>query len=301
MKTNPNSTSKKIIELKSPLNCPLILVMGKGGVGKTAVAAGIAQKLAHNGASVYLAHIDHSATENSPLNKLTPRITEQTLAPDPCFQEYIGLKLKIGALAKIFLKNKFIEYLQKASPGIREIVLLGKVWHELNHYNHVVVDMPGTGHGLAMLHAPFNFSKLFPGGPIYHDTIAMMKTLSDPVTTAALCVTLPEEMPLQESKELAEKLQSLTPLNKPWLIFNRLSSIDTSLTEAFQNHEQTLNTLAPHNPIASAALHLKNKSDTQNNFIKNFTALNLFQQSVIKISDYGPLAQGSIPKEAFSS
>ena len=63
------------------------------------------------------------------------------------------------------------------------MVLLGKIWFERGHYQHIVVDMPSTGYGLAMFQSTDNFVKLFRAGPLYQDAVAMMKTFGDSTQT----------------------------------------------------------------------------------------------------------------------
>src|SRR6185295_7988097 len=99
------------------------------------------------------------------------------------FEEYATLKIGVGPLARIFVGNRLVRYLAKAAPGIHELVLLGKVWHERNHFDHVIIDMPSTGYGLAMFHSTRNFQNLFTGGPIHRDAKAMLETFSDPAKT----------------------------------------------------------------------------------------------------------------------
>lgn len=141
---------------------------------------------------------------------------------EAAFAEYIGLKLGAGSLTRFFVGNKLVHYLSKAAPGIHELVLLGKVWHERKNFDHVVVDMPSTGYGLAMFHSAKNFSRLFQGGPIQRDAEAMLQTLGSAQESLHLVVALPEEMPLQEGLELAGFLKELFPSNPPAFLANRL-------------------------------------------------------------------------------
>jgi hypothetical protein len=293
--------------------------MGKGGVGKSAVTEGAARHLCAQGKRVYLAKIDHGAKEQGALERVTLTITtpqettlhkarpaanmgelwQQTLAPNDCFKEYIALKLKIGHLIGMFLNNKFIQYLQKASPGIKEIVLLGKVWYERNHYDVVIVDMPSTGHGLAMINAPFNFAKLFPGGPVYQDAKDMIVTLSDPAQCAVVCVSLAEEMPLQESTELQQATARMLPHNTPWLVLNKITELGPLLKAALGQSKDKLTTLAGKNPVAAACIHLEDRQKQQTSCIDGFDLQNF--KAVAAIKDYGHLDSQFIPADAFAS
>ncbi len=200
----------------------LIIVSGKGGVGKTTLATAAARYLASQGKRTLLIHVLQLGEVEQKLEKLAPNLWNITLRASDCFREYIIMKLKLKTLYTAFLGNKMTQYLERAAPGVREIVLLGKVWFERENYDHVVVDMPSTGYALTMINTPFNFAALFPGGPIYHDSKDMIETFSNPRLTSFVVVSLAEEMPVQESVELAENLKGLMPANPAHLILNRL-------------------------------------------------------------------------------
>lgn len=150
---------------------------------------------------------------------------------DQSFEEYAEMKIGVPALTRIFLKNKLVRYLAKAAPGIHELVLLGKVWHERLHFDHIVVDMPSTGYGLAMFQSTQNFAHLFKTGPLYRDAAQMLSSFQDPEQTSILIVALPEEMPLRESLELRDYLNELFPENTPAFWVNRKFPRVTSPSE----------------------------------------------------------------------
>ncbi|MBI3542281.1 MAG: P-loop NTPase [Deltaproteobacteria bacterium] len=213
------------------LDRKLIVISGKGGVGKTTVAQAAARALAARGRRTLLIHVLQLGEEEQKIERLAPNLWTVTLRSEDCFREYIIMKLKLKTLYTAFLSNKVTKYLEKAAPGVREIVLLGKVWFERENYDHVVVDMPSTGYALTMIHTPFNFAALFPGGPIYHDAKDMIATFSDPKQTAFVTVSLAEEMPIQESLELAEELRKLMPGNPSFLVMNRLTRVSADARE----------------------------------------------------------------------
>lgn len=247
----------------------LILFTGKGGVGKTTLAEATARMLASQGKRTLLMHVLQLGEEEQRLEALAPNLWSITLRSTDCFKEYIIMKLRVKTLYTAFLSSKVTQYLERAAPGVREIVLLGKVWHERNNYDHVIVDMPSTGYMLTMIHTPFNFAALFPGGPVYRDSQDMIETFSDPAKTAFVVVSLAEEMPMQESIELAENLKSLMPRNPSHLIVNRLIRVMPEATVLHEKHFKKLSEKERRNPLWRGLDHLISQCENQSEILKS--------------------------------
>lgn len=200
----------------------LIFVSGKGGVGKTVVSQAIARRLNEKGKRVLWATFEDPLLPSQDLREVQSGLFHLNCEASASFEEYATMKIGVAAIAKFFVGNKVVRYLAKAAPGIHELVLLGKVWHERNHYDSVVVDMPSTGYGLAMFQSTRNFARLFQGGPIHRDADEMLATFNNPEVCSHVIVSIPEEMPLQESMELRTYLSDLFPKNPATLLANRL-------------------------------------------------------------------------------
>lgn len=207
----------------------LIFIHGKGGVGKTAFSHAIASRLAEKGKRTLWTTFENPTRPAGEILQKSDCLWELNCDFTQAFEEYASMKIGIPALTRIFLQNKLMRYMSKAAPGIHELVLLGKVWYERNHFDHIVVDMPSTGYGIAMFQSTENFVKLFHGGPLNKDAEAMLETFRDPESTAHLIVALPEEMPLRESLELSDYLKNLFPVNPAWFFVNRLFPAPKSL------------------------------------------------------------------------
>ena len=204
------------------LNQKLIFVSGKGGVGKTSVSKAIALSRARQQKRTLWIEFENPTHPNSDIEAISPYLSHLNCDATRAFEEYITLKIGLSAITKIFVQNKLISYLAKAGPGIHELVLLGKVWHLRGDYDHIVVDMPATGHGLAMFQSIDNWSKLFNSGPLHRDAENMLETFHSPEWTRHLIVALPEEMPLRESLDLSGFLLRLFPKNPAAFLVNRL-------------------------------------------------------------------------------
>ena len=212
---------KKNPTLTEILKRPLIFIEGKGGVGKTTVALAIATALSEQSQRTLLISIEDPLRDPGELKRLNPYLWHLNCEASHAFEEYAAMKIGVPALTRIFMKNKLMRYLSKAAPGIHELVMLGKIWHDRLNYDHVIVDMPSTGYGIAMFQSTINFTRLFKGGPIHRDSEAMLKTFNDPKEVGQLIVALAEEMPLQESIELKDYLLKMFPANMPGFIVNR--------------------------------------------------------------------------------
>jgi anion-transporting ArsA/GET3 family ATPase len=199
----------------------LVFVTGKGGVGKTTLSQALALDLSRKKKNTLWVTIENPTLPRGEVMSIGPNLWHLNCDAAAAFEEYVGLKIGIPALAKLFVQNKLMRYLAQAAPGIHELVLLGKIWHEKDHYDHVVVDMPSTGHGLAMFQSVENFSRLFQGGPIHRDAEEMLTTFGNANETALVIVSLPEEMSLRESLELGTFLRKLFPQNEPRFFVNK--------------------------------------------------------------------------------
>ncbi|OFZ19633.1 MAG: hypothetical protein A2X94_17480 [Bdellovibrionales bacterium GWB1_55_8] len=200
----------------------ILFVTGKGGVGKTAVSLGIARAFAKKKLKTLWITFEDPLLIPGGVREIAPGLIHLNACAAVAFEEYVTMKIGASAISRVFVKNKLVQYLAQAAPGIHELVLLGKVWHERHLYDRVVADLPATGHGLAMFQSTQNFSVLFQGGPVHRDAVAMMQTFGDPAQCGHLLVALPEEMPLREALELENLLHEIFPDNAVDFLVNRV-------------------------------------------------------------------------------
>ncbi|MCC7440094.1 MAG: hypothetical protein IT285_00585 [Bdellovibrionales bacterium] len=200
---------------------PLVFVHGKGGVGRTTVSRALARSFAGKGRRVLWVTFEAPDAPEGEILKSGPGLWELNCVPGRAFEEYAGILIGNATLARVFLRNKVIDYLSKAAPGIREITLLGKLWYERSNFQRVIVDLPATGHALAMFNSVFNFAELFRGGPVHRDSLRMRETFGDPAQSGHLVTAIPEEMPLREGLELSSQLAEYFPRNRAQYLVNR--------------------------------------------------------------------------------
>jgi anion-transporting ArsA/GET3 family ATPase len=208
--------------LPSPLDHRLLFVTGKGGVGKSTVAIALGLLAARHGARVVVVELSSQERIQRTFERSGGRFEELELAPglftisiDPqhAMEEY--LRVKAGMLGHALGSSRLFQIFAMATPGMRELLSVGKVWELAQPrrrtnggepYDVVIVDAPATGHGVGILRTPRTFAEIARVGPIAHQGQAIAATLSDREFTAVLAVCTPEEMPVNETLELEQTL-----------------------------------------------------------------------------------------------
>lgn len=218
----------------------LLFVTGKGGVGKTTVAAALGLAAARSGLRTIVCELDARERLHNMFNVSTRGFEEVELAPDlyaiaidpqHAIEEYLLLQIKVRAVYDMLFKNRIFDYFAAATPGLAELVTIGKVWELAQPdrlkkksipYDLVIVDAPATGHALAMLEAPETFKKIARVGPIHRQAGYIQSFLHDPETTAIIAVATAEEMPVNETIDLRAELISRVGLDLALGVVNSL-------------------------------------------------------------------------------
>ena len=213
----------------------IVFVTGKGGVGKSVVAAATALQFARQGHNVLLAEMG-SRSFFGPLLNLPVGVqpgawmhnidiarwdVESTL------REYIAHYLPIKALAEKILGNTVMKALVAAAPSLTELAMLGKLTAPMRHtwykreVDVVVVDAYATGQFMALLRAPRGMAQTASSGPMHKHSSIMAQLLADPAICEYRLVTLAEEMPVSEACEMAADLYAEVGI-APRIYCNRL-------------------------------------------------------------------------------
>jgi anion-transporting ArsA/GET3 family ATPase len=227
------------------LDLRLVFVTGKGGVGKTTVAAGLAQLAAEHGKRVLVCEVDAkgdvAALFESPPTDFTPRevapgVWSMSMDTEASLREYLKLHLRIPVVGRIGPLAKAFDFVATAAPGVREILTVGKFCWEVRerHYDLVVVDAAASGHIVGQLAAPQAINDLVKVGLIRSQTDWMLDILSDPYQTGLVAVCTPEEMPVSETLELATRVREETTVRMSAVVVNRV------LPELFNQREEEI-------------------------------------------------------------
>jgi anion-transporting ArsA/GET3 family ATPase len=202
----------------------LLLVTGKGGVGKSTVAASLALRLASAGLRTLLCEVNTGGRLGRMLEHpgvgaevaaVEPNLSMVDLEPDAAMREYVLSKIRLERVYRAVFENRMVRYFLRFVPALAETVMLGKVlWHVRQWpdapggFDRVVLDLPATGHALTLLGVPQSLVTALPSGPMSSEADWMLELLTDPATTSVVLVSLPEELPVNETLELAQELRT---------------------------------------------------------------------------------------------
>ena len=199
---------------------------GKGGVGKTTVAVALGLRAAAEGKRVIVCEVaaqenasrffDHDEVGFHEI-EMEENLWSISIDPDESMREYVLLQLKVRAMRDLLFRSRIFTYLAAATPGLKELVTIGKIW-ELTQpdrkvksgrkYDLVIVDAPATGHGIGFLQTPRTFAAIARVGPIHSQALQLNALITDQDHTGTAIVALPEEMPVNESAALEHDLRN---------------------------------------------------------------------------------------------
>jgi anion-transporting ArsA/GET3 family ATPase len=215
-----------------------LFVTGKGGVGKTTVCVALATALAARGRRVLIATSGAKDRVSELLDvpplgpqirELLPGVSGVALRADVALREYGQLKLKSRVLVDALFDNRYVQGFFAGAPGLKEWALLGKAWyHSIEEvdgaprFDVVLFDAPATGHGLDMLRVPKIIVELAPPGVLRADAERALTMFRDPAQSGVVVVTLPEELPVNETEELCRALATELRLPVAALVINAL-------------------------------------------------------------------------------
>jgi anion-transporting ArsA/GET3 family ATPase len=213
-------------------NCPipelldkrLVIVTGKGGVGKTTVSVALGMRAAAEGKKTIVCEVSSQENASRMFDHTTIGFHEVELEenlwsisidPDESMREYVLLQLKVRAMRDMLFRSRIFNYLAAATPGLKELVTIGKIWELAqldrkvksgNKYDLVIMDAPATGHGIGFLQTPRTFANIARVGPIHSQAQTLDRFITDHDLTGVAIVALPEEMPVNESAALEHDL-----------------------------------------------------------------------------------------------
>lgn len=218
------------MHLDNLLDRQLHYVCGKGGVGKSVVACALARKFQMEGKSVLLVQVN-AADSHARLLGISPigpelreeradksggtlHVVNSTSAA--AMKEYALMTLKFEALYRTVFENRLTKAFLRFVPSLMELTIQGKIWHHAEEkddvtgrrrFDRIVVDCPSTGHGLRFLRVAHIIRDASRVGPMAEKTRLMAEVIEDPARTALHVVALPEELPVNEARDLVGEVR----------------------------------------------------------------------------------------------
>ena len=267
--------------MRDLLDKRLVIVTGKGGVGKSTVALALGMAAADRGKRTIVCEVSAQERLSRAFHRAEVGFSEVEMAenlwaisidPDEAMREYLLIQLKVRAMRDLLFRSKIFSYLAAATPGLRELVTIGKIW-ELTldqrkvkggrNYDLVIVDAPATGHGVGFLQTPRTFANVARVGPIASQAGTLDRSLTDHRRTGVAIVALPEEMPVNETATLERDLTEEVGVTVDRIFCNglypeRFSEDDErSLEAAFSSTENGVR------PALRAALSVRRRAVAQ--------------------------------------
>jgi hypothetical protein len=216
----------------------LHFVVGKGGVGKTTVAAALGLLLARRGLRTLAVEMDAGGRLAAVLGvsggaarpaEVAPGLHVLTIDGRAALEEYLGMIIPVKRLLHGVFQSRLYQYFVAAAPGLKELMTVGKIWYEATRrerdrpaWDAVVVDAPASGHSLQYLRMPQAAGETFGAGLVQREATRITDLLRDARTTAVHMVTLAEDMPVTETLETRAQLTGELRLPLGWVVVNRL-------------------------------------------------------------------------------
>ncbi|MGB5815992.1 MAG: ArsA-related P-loop ATPase [Thermoanaerobaculia bacterium] len=216
----------------------LVVVTGKGGVGKSSVAAALGVVMARGGRRVLVLEIDpresvHQMLAAPPSDgdilEVAPDLYLQNLQPRQVLDQVVRERLRFEAIFERVLKSPIYQHFTEGAPGLKEMAILGHCLLLVEgkvpgaaKFDTVVLDAPATGHGVSLLAAPLLVADVIRQGPIAHMTADVAAFISRPDRSGVVVVTLAEEMPVSEAIELRQLMDERLDRQPDLLVVNAL-------------------------------------------------------------------------------
>lgn len=203
---------------------PITFVSGKGGVGKSVIAASLALSESQKGKKVLLVelgeksfyekffHLKSDSIQYSP-TEIFPNLSISLWSYRSCLKEYVSFYIKSQKIYNLFFENAVMQKFIQAAPALKELAILGKATSGPRNvgpkvpFDTIIIDSYSTGHHKALLMAPLAMSQTVHQGPMGYHSEKIFEVIRDPKLCGHVVVLKPEDLPTTEGLELYEFLK----------------------------------------------------------------------------------------------
>ena len=215
-----------------------LFITGKGGVGKSLISAALAVRAARCGERTLWVEMSesprggHFFPDFKPRYELAPvrdHLWGMNLRVQPAIEEYLSVAFKVPFVTRLIARNTLFQVLTGALPGLDSLIPLGKIWYELGrkrgpkpYWDRIVLDAPATGHALAMLRFPKAALEMVRSGNVADRSREIDAILADRSLTGLIAVTTAEELPVDETVELIDRVHDETAYRFEAVVCNSL-------------------------------------------------------------------------------
>ena len=254
----------------SLLSRQILIVTGKGGTGKTTVAAALGLWASRAGKRTLLVECNGSQQIPTLFNResegykpthLHPGLSAMSITSDEAIEDYVVKQIKVRKLYQMVFRNRVMGPFMDAVPGLHDAVHLGKVYDLIEDnktngaptWDLIIVDAPATGHGLHMLASARSMMELTRTGPVYEGVKLVHDVISNTERTGLVLTCLPEDLPVNETIELNAHLRAADH-QVAGVVLNEMSDVPLPSPDDWQNHGPHLR--ASPNPAIQEAAEL---------------------------------------------
>lgn len=213
------------MDISSLSSSRLQILLGKGGVGKTTVAAALGVALAQSGRDTLICETEGKSALGAIFGlgalgfqeeRLLDHLWARTIKPDEALLQYLQDHSMLK-LSRYLVRANLLDYVSTTIPGIKDVIILGKVKQLVYRnrsyerpYEHIILDPPAAGHAVTFLSSPVGIKNAVRMGPLREQADEVLGLLGDHEMTVVHIVTLPEETPVNEAIEAASKVVERT-------------------------------------------------------------------------------------------